>query len=381
MFQTAEILKRAADKINLKRIKFAEKNIPTSVENIVVVPFFGDIRSSFILSNILLKRIKDESKSSKYIVLISWPDQVGLYPYVDEYWTVDDSNLDRLVNKTDGFDNKSPTYPMIVRELNYWFYDLILPKDLKIYYDNGIKQGFFDAFKVIKTYFQSIPSVASLGIDFAKKISDKELKVFIYPTKEVYTWKHDGLHKVNVSQDFWLYLVKRLVENKFYPIVYKDIFCYDLSLDLVGNINESNWIQIANQDIIKVLGVMRSSCVLDIFNNISRLAIAARAPFICFDERNKFKNLKDYEINDLFAKNIPNDYIYGFSNTLTAEDVSQWDTNIINIIISKLNKFIPKINKELLPSTVESENTVLYENVRKYKTKKLGSKFIKIERD
>jgi hypothetical protein len=381
MFQTTEILKRATDKIGLKRIKFSEKNIPTSIENIVVVPFFGDIRSSFILSNLLLKRIKDESKSSKYFILISWPDQVGLYPYVDEYWTVEDSNLDRLVDKVDCFDNNSPIYSLIVRELNHWFYDLILPKDLKVYYDNGITQEFLNNFKVIKTYFQSVPSIASIGIDFAKQISEKDLKIFVYPSKDIFTWKYNGLHKIRSNKDFWLYLVKKLVDNKFYPIVYKDVFCYDLSLDLVGNIDQSKWHQLDNQDILKAFGVMRSSCVLDIFNSISRYAIAARAPFICLDERNKFKGLKDYEINDLFAKSTPNEYVYGFANTLEADNVQQWDINIINIILSKLNKFIPNINRESLPSAVESEDVVLYESVRKYKTKKMGSKFIKIERD
>lgn len=381
MFQTAEILKRAAEKIGLKRLKYVEKNIPTSIENIVVVPFFGDVRSSFILSNLLLKRIKDESKSSKYLILISWPDKAGLYPYVDEYWTADDISLDKLVDKTNSFDNDSPIYNVMIRELNHWFYDLILPKDLKKYYDNGITQDFLNTFKVVKTYFQSVPSVASMGIDFAKRISEKELKVFIYPTKDVFTWKFNGLHKIRSDKDFWIYLVKRLVDNKFYPIVYKDVFCYDLSVDLVDNIDQSKWYQINNEDILKIFGVMRSCCALDIFNSTSRYAIGARSPFICFDERNKFKNIKDYEINDLFASSIPNEYIYGFANVLESSSTSQWDVNVINVILSKLNKFVTNINKDLLPSAIESEEIVLYENVRKYKTKKLGSKFIKIERD
>ena len=382
MIQVSDILKRAADKMSLQRVRFIEKNIPTSIENIVVIPFFGDVRSSFILSSFLLKRIKEETKSSKYIILISWPEHVGLYPYVDEYWTVPEENAEKMAEKTESFENTSPVFSILLRNLNHWFYDILFPKDLSAYYNNGITQEFFNKFKVLKVNFPSVPSIASMGIDFVKKINEKNLKVFIYPTTHVFTWRFNGLQKIKAPKNFWIHVVESLVKNNFYPIVYKDNFCYDLSLDLTENINESKWSQINDQDMLKVLATMRScSCVLDIFSGISRMALMARTPFICFDERNKFKNLKDYELDDLCGKKTPHEYIFGFANTIDTNDKSQWDINIVNILISKLNKFIPKIDRDSLPSTAESNEVVLYENVRKYKTKKLGSKFIKIERD
>lgn len=382
MIQVAEVLKRAADKMSLKRIRFVEKNIPTSIENIVVIPFFGDVRSSFVLSTFLLKRIKEEAKSSKYVILVSWPDQEGLYPYVDEYWTISDDNIEKMIDKTNRFDNESPIFSILLRNLNQWFYDVILPKDLNYFYNNGITQEFFNKFRAIKVNFPSIPSIVSMGIDFAKKIDDKNFKVFVYPTRYVFTWKFNRLEKLKVDKSFWIYVIERLVGNNFYPIVYKDSFCYDLSLDLIEKIEDSKWLQVNNQDMLKVLAIMRScSCVIDIFNSISRIAILARTPFICFDERNKFKNLKEYEIDDLCGKKIPNEYIFGFANTIDTNDKSQWDINIVNILISKLNSFVPKVNRDSLPSAAESDDVVLYENVRKYKTKKFGSRFIKIERD
>ena len=53
MLDVQNILKKAADKIGMSRVRFKERNIPTSIDNVVIFPFFGDHRSSFVLSSIL----------------------------------------------------------------------------------------------------------------------------------------------------------------------------------------------------------------------------------------------------------------------------------------------------------------------------------------
>ena len=134
MLTAQEVIKRCCEKLNIKRVVYNDKKIPTSVENIVIFPFFGDMRSSFILSSVLLRRIKEESKGSKYFILLSWPGQQALYPYVDEYWAIEDENvLEKLRFQIDGFQNFSSYYTLLLRSLNEWFYDMMTFKDLKIY--------------------------------------------------------------------------------------------------------------------------------------------------------------------------------------------------------------------------------------------------------
>ena len=51
------------------------------------------------------------------------------------------------------------------------------------------------------------------------------------------------------------------------------------------------------------------------------------------------------------------------------------------MVIAKLLEFLPTLNRDEWPSPVESNEIVLYENVKKNKMKKLGIKFIKVNRD
>ena len=136
---TNSVLKKAADKTGLTRVRYRERNMPTSVEGVTVFPFFGDHRSSFVLSSVLLRRIKEEAKSSKYFVLVSWPGHEGLFPYVDEYWQVQDEGImDRLTAGVDGFENSSAAMTLITRGLNQYFYDVMTSSDINSYYENGL---------------------------------------------------------------------------------------------------------------------------------------------------------------------------------------------------------------------------------------------------
>ena len=73
MIDVNSFVKRAAEKSSFNRVRFQESNMPTNISNITVMPFFGDIRSTFILSSMLLHRYKEEKKGSKYFILCSWP--------------------------------------------------------------------------------------------------------------------------------------------------------------------------------------------------------------------------------------------------------------------------------------------------------------------
>ncbi len=166
MIDSQNFLKKAAEKCGAVRLKYKESNLPTSSENIVVFPFFGDTRSSFILSSLILRRIKEEQKSSKYFVLLSWPGHEGLYPYVDEYWQIEEeASLSKLRSGQKGFENDSSLYALILKSLNQYFYDVIDVDFISNYYSRGITKEFFERFKHVKLSLPSIPSGSSLGLE------------------------------------------------------------------------------------------------------------------------------------------------------------------------------------------------------------------------
>lgn len=378
MLEVQSILKKAADKCGLTRVRYKERNIPTSAENMVIFPFFGDHRSSFILSSLLLRRIKEEAKSSKYFILVSWPGHEGLFPYVDEYWQIEDeAALEKLKNETCGFHNESHAMTVMIRSLNQYFFDVLTTKDIEQFYNNGLNKEFFERFKHIKVSLPSIPSTASLGVDFARILSQKESKVFVYPSKEIFSWKLGGLSKSKVPKEFWKQLIIRLVKEKFFPVVHNDIFSYDLSSDVT-----ENCLHLKDIELIKMFGVMRScGCVLDFFNGISRYALAARTPFICFEERSKFNNIKDYEINDLCGYKLPKEYIFGFSTIIENGDYNAWSSNLFDHAIMKIKKMYETMDRDSWPSSAESNEIVPYDSVRRFKNKKFGSRFVKIQKD
>ncbi len=88
MKDIAGLISKAAEKTGFCREVFDLNNIPTEPSNIMVLTFYGDIRSLFILSSFLLHRYKDQDKPSKYIILCSWPGFSCLFPYVNEYWSI-----------------------------------------------------------------------------------------------------------------------------------------------------------------------------------------------------------------------------------------------------------------------------------------------------
>lgn len=378
MFSTSEILKKCSDKLGLRRVVYNEKKLPTSMDNVVIFPFFGDSRSSFILSSLLLKRAREELKGSKYFIVLSWPGYQCLYSFADEYWTLEDEDLvEKLADKTEEFKNSCPYYSILIKNLNDWFYDIFTYKDIESYYKDGLTKEFFERFKNIKVNLPNISSSVTLGLDFARGLGSKLLKVFVYPSKDIYIWKSGRVEKVRISKNFWVKFIEYLIEQNYHPIVCRDYFSYDTSVDVSKDCSH-----IWDKDLSKVLSCMRATgIVLDCFSGISRMAICARTPYLAFDERNRYNNKKDYEIDDICSMDLYKEYIFTFGTTIKSEDFSQWKINIFEAAVSKMNKMISKINLSDLPSTSASDNVVPYSIVRKNKNKKMGSRFIKIQKE
>lgn len=377
MIDTQSALKRAAEKCGAVRVRYRERNIPTSVEGVVVFPFFGDRRSSFVLSSLLLKRIKEEQRGSKYFVLLSWPGNEGLYPYVDEYWQIEDeTSLSKLRPSQKGFDNSSSLYALLQKSLNQHFYDILSPQDLYDYYSGGIRKEFFERFRHAKVSLPSIPSASSLGPEIHRSMGQKESKVFLYPCKDGFSFKHGSVSSFVIPPQFWSDAVSKLSAAGFFPVIYSDHFSYDLSSEV-----SSGCMHLSGMDISKVMAAMRfSGCVLDFFGDVSRIALCARTPFLCFDERAKYNALKEYEINDLCGRGVPKEYIFSFGAILESGDRSSWSSNILDHAVVRLKKIHEFTDRDSWPSAAESDEIVPYDSVRRIKNKKLGSRFIRIER-
>jgi len=376
--EVSTILKRASEKSGCSRFRYKERDVPTSVESVTVLPFFGDRRSSFALSSLLLRRIKEELKGSRYFVLASWPGDEGLFQYVDEYWQVEDpSSLEILKDHAAGFSNSSSLATVMRRSLNQYFYDVMGEDDIRPYYNDGLTSDFFDRFRHVKVSLPSVPSISAMGADFSKAISRRESKVFVSPSKFAKTWRAGQVSSVKIPKDFWVELVKVLVDEGFSPVVSNDLFSYDLSSDV-----EVGCIHFSERDVLKRLSVMRAcGCVLDVFGDLSRMAIAARSPFLCFDERQRFSHTKEYEINDLCASDLPRDYIFSFAALVEKGGSSVWKSNIFDHMVVKLRSIHANADRDSWPPAIESNEIVPYEAVRRRKAKRLGSRFIKIERD
>jgi hypothetical protein len=380
MIDVAGFIRKAVDKSGFVRERFNDQNIPTDPSNICVLPFFGDIRSLFILSSLLLNRFRKEERGSKYFILCSWPGFESLFPYVDEYWGIKDQmQVKALYENTNHFENKSSIVSNFYRNLQHYFFeDLIFPEDkFKVYYNAGITDVFWKKYKQVLRFLPSISSSLVLGKDFNRDLMNRGgFKVFIYPTMFANSWRSGGQSSIHVPRDFWSVCIERLIKEGFIPVVYRGFLTYDISTEFTDKC-----IYVNETDMGKVFASMRTTgCVIDFFSGISKLALAARCPYVMLDERSRYMNLKEYEIDDLCGQMVPKQYIFSFSTIIEKGNRESWEFDLLNCLISRLKSFLPELDRDNLPSTGESEEIVSYNLVRKRKLKKFGTRFIKVAR-
>lgn len=375
-----DFLKRACERNGFARERFEEKNIPTDYSSLVIMPFFGDYRGLFVLSSLVLHRYRRENKGSKYFIVCSWPGFQGLFPYVDEYWALtDEPQMKRFYQDADNLRNRSDLATIYLRNLNEFFRDVVSWRDLDAYYDYGFKQGFFDEFDTVKRFLPFVPSAAIMGKEFNRQLTTRPgYKVFLHPTVYARKWANGRTHQATAKKEFWVELTEHLLHEGFVPVIWQNYLTYDLSGDFTDKC-----IFIGDRDISRVMAGMRATgCVLDIFNGISRLAIAARCPFLVVDERSRYAGVKEYEVDDLCAYNLPREYIFSFSTIITDGFAFSWKHDIFQSIVRKLNSFLPDLDRDTWPSTGELLEDVPYkEYVREIKKKHLGTRLLKITRD
>lgn len=363
-----EFLKRASEKTGFNREKYIEKNIPNTFGNIMVLLFFGNMRSEFILSSLLLSKIR-ELNPTKYFILCSYPGRQGIYD-VDEYWSIkEEATVKTLMDNSVGFSNLSKERLLFMeQQLNKFFENVVTVDDYVKYYNNGFTKDFFDQFKWI-TY--NLPTIPSSKIEFNKMLSQKSgYKVFIHPTRTLKAWNKGKEIVLKSKIDFWYALINRMIQSNLQPVVYQDQSTFDVSSKF-----ENKCIYCTESKILDVLGAMRTTgCVLDVFSGISRFSSMARTPFIACTERTLYNGIKEWETDSLCNSILSRRYIFTFPTIIESGHSNELVTNIVN----KLESFIPQLNRDEWPSTVEQSVVLPYSMVKKVKAKKIGTHFIKV---
>jgi len=363
----ATFLGRAAEKTGYVRERFVDGNVPTVHDNVAVMMFYGDMRGEFILSSLLFDKIK-ELHPSKYIVLCSYPGRASLYPNVDEYWGLQDEvAVKDLLDSAIGLNNETLS---LERNLHRYFPNFIDLSDYDKFYKDGFTKEYFDKFKWV-TY--SLPTIPSSKVEFNRALSQKPgFKVLIYPSRVHHVWSKGQELVVKSNIEFWHTLCNRLIDSGFLPVVYQDYGTYDLS-----RVMESRCVYVTEKKMIDVMGAMRTTgCVLDVYSGISWMSAMARTPFLTCVDRKLHNCVKWWEIDCLCNNNLPHRYIFGFPTII---ERGFW-VELADTISSKLSEFIPELNRDEWPSTSEQSVIVPYSLVQKRKTKKIGARFIKVQK-
>jgi hypothetical protein len=367
----AEYVQRAADRSGFARENYVEADLPTQLGSVTIMPFFGDLRSQFVMSSLLLHRYLGEVKKGRYFIMASWPGLAGLFPYVDEYWGIKDSSILPLMwAKTEGFANTDERGLTLRRSLREYFSDIVtFDSELKRYYNAGLTKDFFETFGHVHV---SLPSLRSLRPDMSKYLAGVQgYKVFIHPVVWARNWHQQRNIVSRVDRKFWIDLCERLLRGGITPVVWQNYATYDISTDLTNRcqyVTESN--------VYDVLAMMRAcTCVLDVFSGLNRYAAVARCPFVVVEDRHKFVNLKEYELDDLCVLNKDYKYLMSYPTMLES---GKWTNGLVDLIMLKLDDMLPKVNRDKWPNTAEYTAVQSYGSVRNKKTKRIGSHFIKI---
>lgn len=368
MSETSNFIKRAAERTGFHRHSFVERNMPSHPSNVVAIPFYGDMRGTFLLSSFLLRSYK-EMWPEKYLVLCSWPGFQGLFPYVDEYWYLNDEfAANKLATESNNLYNGTKLAAEITRNM-VEVLNVLTPKDLKQYYDDGFTKQYWDDFEKIKRFFPEIPAANTSDLMHEME-KYKGKKIIVYPVTKMRSWQKGKSVYLPVSKNFWNTTIDTLLEEGFVPVVYQNWFTYDMSVDYV---DKCMYITSTTSDLLSA--IRQVGLVLDIHSGISRLALSARCPFLSVDERFRYIESQDYVLDDLCSE-VPRQLLFSFSTMLMADGPKEWRSGLLDNVVVRLNKMLSDSNINDLPSTNESFHEISYDRVKNRKAKRYGVTFI-----
>ena len=372
MTQISDYIERAAKRTGFKRHRYLEKNMPTQSSNIVTIPLFADMRSTFDLSLFLLNHYK-KCNPDKYVILCSWPGWSDLFPFVDEYWTIDDESLlKKLALEAGNVYNYSNLATELGRSLTEVL-NIITVSDIKKLFYNGFTAEYKNSLGGSTRFLPELSSFNRVPGNIKTQVEKNLGKmVVIHPVYKVRSWQNGKVSYLNLNRDFWHALTKHLIVHDLIPVVYQDWFTYDLSKDF-----NDQCIYLTSKNISEILTVIRQvGCVLDVHSGASRLALAARVPYLSVTERAVFVNDKDSELEYFGNDGIKRSYIYSFATMLMYGNEDDWKLSLMDHIIIKLRQLISEIDFNKLPTTQQSFSTISTEKIHERKQRRTGAIFL-----
>lgn len=372
MSQVSDYIKRAAERTKYRRTSFVEKDMPTSPSLVKAIPFYGDLESTFILSSLLLRTYK-EANRNEYLIMCSWPGFEGLFPYADEYWTLDDESVTKsLALGANNFYNVTSLSTELSKSLMECM-GVITHRDWGKLWNRGFTDEYWNTFGEVYRYLPEIPSTSRISESFLNQMSQKRgRRVLVYPVTKVQSWQKGQSVYLPIPQLFWAALIERLLTEGYAPVVYQNWFTYDMSREFTDRCT-----YLVSQSITDVLTAMNYvGLVLDVFSGISKLAVASRTPFLAATERQKHFEYKDHAVFDLCSQE-QGQFIFSFSTMLMTGGEREWKASLIDQVISRLEGFDP----ERTASTTESYEEVSYDKVRDQKARRMGVTFINSSKD
>ena len=376
-FSLSDFLANTASKLNFRREKFIEKNIPSNFDQITVFFGLGDLRNTAAISSMILPRFRKEKKALRYFIVFGYPNFSCLYPYADEYWSFsNDEKLDQVYYNSNGLDNNSNLKTIYLRHLNENFRDVVKQEDFASIYDGCLKTNFWEANKNIRIILPQLSaSYVNFNEEIQKKFNElKKRKILIFPIKNMQIYRKNKLVFQPLEIGFWKNLIKMLLSLEISVVCIKNNLTYDLSEFFI---DEKDVFNFAENDLEKIMSLMRlTGCVLDFFSGIGRYAAIARVPYIVVDERYRYFKFKEYEFEDVVGNNLPIERLFLFADLINP--TNNLFENVAKNIINKVDKVINGLEKiKGIPDAPYLDYISNYENVRYYQTQKLGVNFIK----
>ena len=211
MIDISEYVKRVASRTAFKREFFIEKNLPTQPGAILAIPFFADLKSTIVMSSFLLNNFKQVSRD-RYLILCSWPGLHGLFPYVDEYWSLtDNSALKSLASEANNFYNTSALATEIGRGVIEGF-DVMMARDFQKFFNKGFTETFWQTFTEPQRFLPQVPSPTLVVGDFKSQMDRRSgNKIVVYPAAKMRSWQLGRSENLSISKEFWKTLIERLL--------------------------------------------------------------------------------------------------------------------------------------------------------------------------
>jgi hypothetical protein len=190
-------------------------------------------------------------------------------------------------------------------------------------------------------------------------------------------WNNGICEQITVDKEFWKNLLTSLIEEGYYPVIWQNYETYDLSPEFYDKC-----IIYQENDLSKVLSLMRlTGVVLDLFQDLSKLATVARCACVSYKERFIYNKTKDYEIESIF--NLKNPYlnIFSFNTPIVYGNLSVWKTQVYGGIIKSLNEFIPTLERDNWLQTNEINEVIPVQQIKQFKIKDLGLRLFNIKEE